>query len=316
LFLGNAPTVDASTFERIGEVAVGYIDPNTVGYPSEGYNWNGIVIRTLDGVSGDYNVNCSSGSVLISDNVVIRNNNCSGTLRIPASVTEIGPGALSEASDLSVVTFPSFSRLTKIEDEAFLRTGLNEIEIPPSVTSIGTRAFSVVGTLEKVSFGSGSSLTSIGEGAFYQTGISSIVIPRGVSRIENDTFAYAGNLTQVSFEEGTILTSIGAHAFNSSNISTFIVPPGVTSIGDYAFQSSELETITIPSGVSYIGEWAFNSSIFLTKIFFAGNAPVVGSDAFIYISLSDPAPKAFVKSTSTGFPSLGSNWNGLIISRY
>ena len=58
------------------------------------------------------------------------------------------------------------------------------------------------------------------------------------------------------------------------------MPDGVSSIGDDAFYDSGLTEVTIPGSVTNIGTLAFESCANLTAVYFLGNAPAVGSNAF------------------------------------
>ena len=113
-------------------------------------------------------VACSMGGTFtITDNVVTRQLDCTGSATIPAEVTSIGNYAFYTASALTTVTFADGSQLTSIGYAAFgYASKLTAIYIPAGVTSIGNYAFWGASKLATITFATGSQLTSIGESAF------------------------------------------------------------------------------------------------------------------------------------------------------
>ena len=108
------------------------------------------------------------------------------------------------------------------------------------------------------------------------------------------------------------VTSIGANAFSGASALTAItIPAGVTSIGASAFAGARaLTAITIPSGVTSIGASAFSDATSLRSVYFLGNKPTIASDAFSGVT----GATAYIRSTATGYPAVGSLMNGLTIA--
>ncbi len=212
---------------------------------------------------------------------------------IPSSVTTIGDYAFFSATRLTSVTIPSSA--TTIESDAFANaSGLTSLTIPASITTMEDNAFGGATSLRAVTFEPGSKLTIIGSYAFNgTTSLTSIKIPASVVTIGEDAFDGASALTSVTFEPG-------------SNLST---------IADWAFYgASSLPSITIPSSVTAIGDGAFYATPSLTSIYFLGNAPTTGG-LDVFTGTGDiVGSTAYIQSTSTGFPSVGSLWNGLTVA--
>jgi uncharacterized repeat protein (TIGR02543 family) len=215
------------------------------------------------------------------------------TYTIPSSVTTIGTYAFYSATRLTSIAIPS--SVTTIGSDAFnAASGLTSITIPSSVTTIEEAAFSNTTSLRAVTFEPGSELTIIGSYAFNgTTSLTSIEIPASVVTIDEDAFDGASALTSVTFELGSRLSTIADWAF---------------------YGASSLPSITIPSSVTAIGDGAFYATSSLTSIYFLGNAPATGG-MDVFTGAGDiVGSTAYIKSTSTGFPSVGSLWNGLTVA--
>ena len=92
-----------------------------------------------------------------------------------------------------------------------------------------------------------------------------------------------GAVTIPSTTNGLPVTSLGAGAFyRCSSLTRIMIPNSVTSIGyDAFYECYSLTNITIGNGVTNISEEAFYECTSLTGICFLGNAPSLGSWAFI-----------------------------------
>jgi hypothetical protein len=71
---------------------------------------------------------------------------------LPASIEVLGERCFSEWKSLSLITFESGSRLSRLEMRAFYGTGLVEIILPASVEVLGERYFYGCSSLFSVTF--------------------------------------------------------------------------------------------------------------------------------------------------------------------
>jgi len=177
-----------------------------------------------------------------------------GTLTIPGSVTNLGDYTFRECTSLSSVTIPN--SVASIGYQTFFScSGLNQIAIPDSVTSIGGDAFWNCNNLTSVTLGN--CITNIGSYAFgYCTSLANLNIPNSV-------------------------TSIGEGAFfKCSSLVSMVIPEGITQIGGGTFSGcNSLTSITIPMSVTTIADLAFPNCTSLTRVYFKGNAPILGGSS-------------------------------------
>ena len=84
--------------------------------------------------------------------------------------------------------FAEGAQLRKIEENAFRKSGLTEVQIPASVRIIGESTFYNCDNLSKVTFTENSQLREIESCAFYNTRLTEIYIPASVQNIGFDAF--------------------------------------------------------------------------------------------------------------------------------
>jgi hypothetical protein len=88
---------------------------------------------------------------------------------IPASVEVLAEYCFSGCKSLYLVKFEAGSRLSRIEKQAFFRTGLVDMILPVSVEVLGDGCFYGCRSLSSVTFESGSRLREVGRDAFSDT---------------------------------------------------------------------------------------------------------------------------------------------------
>lgn len=117
---------------------------------------------------------------------------CSGsikleTLELPATVTEIGEGVLSDCQSLKQFTFPS--NITRIPDSMFANSSIASFTVPETVTEIGAYAFFGCKDLAEITIPE--SVTSIEDEAYFGcTSALSVHIPDSVTHIGDYAFGY------------------------------------------------------------------------------------------------------------------------------
>ena len=342
-FLGNAPTVGNDAFE--GVTGKAYIKTLATGFGTEGSTWNRLTVAVLDdGVksctTGSYDVydfvatNGSScaGAVVIADGVQAINNEAFTfnesltSVTIPASVVSIGSNSFTYNSGLT--SFSVDSANPNFSSEAGVLFNKNKSSLLLFPAARGNAPYTVPG-----------SVVTIAARAFVSDrSLTSITIPENVESIDEYAFFGAEKLTSVTFSGTSRLTSIGRLSFKQSNLESINIPASVTVIGAEAFALTPLRTITfdegspittiesstfegvqsltsitIPASVTSIKSYAFYGASKLANVVFLGNAPSpVGEKAFTEVAVG---AKATISASATGFPAVGSTWNGLIVEK-
>lgn len=182
-------------------------------------------------------------------------------------------------------------------------------------------------------------ITSIRSNVFEDdTRLTSIAIPKSVVSIDAEAFLGASSLTTVTFAPDSMLNIISDDAFSDASALTSIAIPAVAGIGSGAFRDTialtsvtisenatlteiesntfngaiALKSITIPASVTQIGPRAFEGASSLSNVYMLGDAPIVSpTNVFAGVNIG---AKAYIKSTATGYPSVGSDWYGLTIA--
>lgn len=186
-------------------------------------------------------------------------------LRIPDSVTRMGPGAFCDCP-LKKLTLGR--GLKVIPREAFAWGQLTSVDIPEGVESIERDAFgwnhigriSLPSSLRHLGgFGNNaiSELTipptveSVGDSAFFGNRLAAVRIPKTVRSVGN--YAFAQNRKE---KEGYV----GPLVRWENTIKSLVVESGVGSVGEGAFNPSSSATLLIPASVATIGPGAFGGS--------------------------------------------------------
>jgi hypothetical protein len=92
---------------------------------------------------------------------LIRDFSRSTHIEIMNTIKIMGSSCFAGCSSLSLISFESNSRLTRIDSSAFLSSSLQSIKIPRNVEMIGSSCFSCCKSLSSISFESGSQLKRI-----------------------------------------------------------------------------------------------------------------------------------------------------------
>ena len=111
------------------------------------------------------------------------------SVKIPASVSEIGKGAFYDCFELKTVVFEEGSQLKALGDSVFVDCGnLETVELPSGITKIGVGAFASCGSLKE--FTIPSDVETIGKMAFaFCVKLEKITIPKSVKKIGQAAFA-------------------------------------------------------------------------------------------------------------------------------
>ena len=229
----------------------------------------------------------------------------SGTLKLPAGVTEIGLAAFDWCSGFTGdLIIPNSVKV--IGDYAF--NGCNgftgNLVIPASVESIGKEAFSsaefdgdivIAGNSAqtlggRVFYGCKGRSLILGDGwnkipsrAFEGAFIGGdLVIPASVTTIEDYAFYNCNKFTGLTIPAS--VTTINGHAFSgcSGFSGQLVIPAGVTQIEEYVFSGCSGFTgqLVIPAGVTKIKNYAFQACSSFTELVIPSGVEWIGKGAF------------------------------------
>jgi hypothetical protein len=173
---------------------------------------------------------------------------------IPSSIVVLGSSSFRECKSLESVLFENHSRLERIEEAAFARSGLKSIEISPKVRFIQFSAFLGVFpspisiSRDNAKFRKCDSFLEDHCGLTiyrYLGNCRSIVIPSSVLILGPSCFQMCKSLESVVFENGSRLRLIEEQAFAFSGLKSIEIPATVTFIGRFAFLDVSPSSISI-----------------------------------------------------------------------
>jgi hypothetical protein len=152
----------------------------------------------------------------ITGRSVVRYFGRSSSVVIESRITILCESCFSACMSLTSVTFESNSKLQRIEESAFTRSGLRTIQVPASVEVLCKDYFSKCKSLTSVTFESNSILQRIEESAFAESGLTTIQVPAFVVVLCKLCFSSYQSLTSVIFEFNSKLQRTEHSAFAGS----------------------------------------------------------------------------------------------------
>lgn len=194
-----------------------------------------------------------------------------------SGTTAIGSSAFDGCAKITAIDFSPYTQLTRINSQAFARTGLVEVElpdrinlsqycfqgcsklqrinIPTAVTELPSYLFAGCTALTDVTLHDG--VTEIGYDAFSNcTSLESIALPSGITDIKGSAFTNCRKLQLATFPSS--LKNIGNYAFqNCKALTQANLPVGIKSIGTQAFDGSGVRTATLPTGITTLDSHVF-----------------------------------------------------------
>ena len=182
--------------------------------------------------------------------------------KLPESLTTIPKSMFYECTQLTSIEIPE--NITYIDDCAFGRCPMAEIDIPASVTSIGVAAFANC------------------------KNITDLTIPNNVTEIGMNAFLGCSNLKTVTLSNN--ISGIREGSFKEcTSLESVVIPNGLQFIGKWAFlDCSSLSSIDIPETVEEIGEQAFaNCTGLIGFNCYAKNVPKAESNIFYNTNIKD-----------------------------
>ena len=207
-------------------------------------------------------------------------------VNIGSNVTSILMGVFNGCTALQTINFDPACRLTRIDEEAFINSGLESIDV--AALGVGT----------------------IGDWAFAQTQLSSLTLPNGMTQLGVGSLSHNHMLETVNFpgvghaadpsgrgeglNEGGFrgapsrnrtITEVKDYTFAGDELlyAGDMLREGVTKLGDYALYnvSQDIDTMRLPSTIVYLGDKAMAGMIGMrTFKTYAVDVPELGEEVW------------------------------------
>lgn len=251
--------------------------------------------KIFAGYSGDIplsetNFEIKDGTTFILDRAFYESDRIT-SVKIPASVRQIGANAFHYCKNLEEVTFAENSELRFVDDFAFWKCyELASIELPESTEYIGNRVFCHVKKLDVLNIPK--NVKSMGVELAYNSNINRITIDKGNTDIfvDKESVVYTKDkktllfsipqtkLTEYEIQKECVL--IREYAFAFSPIKNVVFNDGLEYIETYAFWYSSLESVSLPKTVKKMGSYAFSYCDGCTTVTLAQGITRVDYDVF------------------------------------
>jgi hypothetical protein len=198
-------------------------------------------------------------------------------LTLPASITSLSNGALSDCPKLTTLVVPD--AVTTIASNVLIRCNtLRSVTLSAGVVSTGSNMLAGCPQMQEILVDPANTVFSSVDGVLYSKDQKTIVrypvakvgasytILAGVTRIGGQAFYSAAGLSDIVLPATlTAIDSMGL--YGCSNLLAISLPAGLTTIGGNAFANcTKLTTIDIPAAVATIDSGAFEYNASLTAI--------------------------------------------------
>lgn len=193
------------------------------------------------------------------------------------TVRNISKGMFNGCTALKTITVDPACSITRIDDEAFINSGLEAIDLSTlGVATVGEWALAQT-KLTNVELADG--MTQLGEGALAHNNLLENVILPGMGH------DYPSNGPRQAPHRPHTIATINDYTFagdsklNAGNL----LRNGVTTIGNYALYnvSADIDTMWLPSSVNYLGDMAMAGMIGMkTFVTDATEVPALGNDVW------------------------------------
>ena len=192
------------------------------------------------------------------------------------SVSYILKAVFSGCTSLTTINIDPSCRINRIDDEAFINSGLASIDIENlGVGTIGDWAFAQT-QLSTMQLPTG--MTQLGEGALaHNPQLTSVILPG--ARRNGPTGRYAPSSPRHTIENIKDYTFAGDGILNAGEM----LREGVITIGNYALYnvSQEMDTMRLPSTLTYLGDYAMAGMIGMQTLKTdAEQVPALGSEVW------------------------------------
>lgn len=203
-------------------------------------------------------------------------------LRLPATLTAIGEGALMD-SRIEDVTIPA--GVTKIGADAFAQCrNLTHVELPAGLSEMADRTFEGCEMLAEVTLPG--SLRSIGRRAFLGcSSLQAVEPPASLTTIGDEAFALSG-LNGIALDGCKSLTAIGNRAFASCiHLASATLPSDATKLGEgIFFGCTSLSSVRLPAEAVNLPALTLKGAENLTEIVLPEGISEIGALAMAGMS--------------------------------
>ena len=205
---------------------------------------------------------------------------------IPSGVTEIWKGAFKGAEKLTAINLDS--EVQKIGDQAFVATGITDVEVPATVTEMGTMVFATCENLKTAVYNANTMLSAqMFNGC---SNLEEVTIGKDVTSSGNRPCMECKSLKKV-FLNANLSTIAEPVFFNctSSDVKLYIGEEVTALPNKFAQNFEGLTSVVVEEGADLvtIGENAFVNNTALTEIKDESNRlAVIGANAFKGTGLS------------------------------
>lgn len=170
--------------------------------------------------------------------------------------------------------------ITRIGENAFSNSDVEEVYLPPRLNLIGKNSFSWCESLKEIKFPD--SLQMIDDGAFSNcSALTKIILPDDIKFIGANAFRSCSGIKEINLPPA--LHTISRRAFDFCvSLERVVVPAAVMRLAEGVFSHCEsLRKVTLPDSLTEIGAWAFAECYELREINFPQTLQSISEVAFI-----------------------------------
>ena len=223
-------------------------------------------------------------------------------VNIGPSVKNISKGMFNGCIALTTLNIDPACQMTRIDDEAFINSGLQSIDI--NSLGIGTVGEWALAQTHLSSIKLGDGMTKLGDGALaHNPQLATVILP-GMGQSQ------PGGPRNAPHRPHTI-AEVPDYAFAGDGVLNAggVLRNGVTSIGDYAFYNvnTAIDTMWIPSSVTYLGDMAMAGMTGMATLKVdAADVPALGEN--VWAGVDQPSVPLFTPSGSTSLYQAADQW--------
>lgn len=182
------------------------------------------------------------------------------SVKIPATVTTIGPRAFYSADKLASVEFASGSKMTTIGEYVFNHcTALTSVALPNSVKKLDDGCFSYCFALNNITIPSG--VTELGDCVFAGSALNEITLPDSIQKMGVGTFRACTKLITVKMPKN--LSNLGTCTFEDCSALTGVTfPEGIKLTyvpEDTFFNCKAIKNIYLPAAIAETKACSFSN---------------------------------------------------------